>query len=131
MPSGNLPHRYKFRISGTGVQQQSEVLAAISLGGITGRVRGICVRQEAGGGATSAVFALVGSRQDPTVPLASIPDENIVLLTAAVPLTASATAASLKSVVTPVGYSSSLAIIANVTAGAGAWTLVGYVEVET
>lgn len=143
----NPSSKFRFSVSGTGSQvavfrfHGRNVSSSPSGGTVdpnagvnkSGRVTAILVRQDAGGGATAFDYTLVdGNYATPdTITYASIPDEYIVSEGVAVATTASATAASLNSTIdAKPTYRDSLAIVFNVT-GAGAWTLLGHLTVET
>lgn len=127
----------EFTISGTGnavgefdflPQVQALTGSAATYVKASGRVWRFFVRQAAGGGATAATFYMFNRNQrSVTSPSTSAQDKH-VFRTSAVPLTASATVASLDTEITagPV-FKDSLTLVADVTA-VGAWTLSGYVE---
>ena len=102
--------------------------------GSNGKLYWIMMRQAAGGDATALDYKLVDREYavSTSTVLANIPDEYLVSEGAAVALTASATDASLNSVIdSPAIYQSSLALVIDVTtAASGAWTITGYIGVE-
>jgi hypothetical protein len=129
-----------FTVSGTGSEtQEVQIMPGQDSGFIIGQrdgislngsVRRFVVRQALGGGATAADFYLVHNKQVGVV-VASLAGENVVVEIAAAVLTASGTAVSLDTPITAEpAFKSSLLLVCDVT-GAGAWTLVGFVEIET
>lgn len=98
----------------------------------SGRIRRLVIREAAGGGATAGTFYIVHltdayDHADP----AAIGAEKIVVETSSVPLTASATAASLDSPIdAEPTFQDKAVLYVKVTAGSGAWTIVGFVEIE-
>jgi hypothetical protein len=118
-----------FSVSGTGAEAQSVELFGNPQ---SGRVRRIVLRQDAGGGATTGDLYLFTDNFEPTSSPSTDDQTKAVVVVSGVALTASASAVSLD---TPISaepaFKSTLTLVADVTAGAGAWTLVGYVEVES
>jgi hypothetical protein len=127
-----------FTISGTGVAVGFfHYFSPSKTGQVTpqtkhcGKVRRILIRQDAGGGAT-AVTAYVIHRSRPPVTPSTIPDEFVIIETASLTPTASATVAFFDSPVTAEPtFQDSCCLVLDVTAGAGAWTFVGFVEMDS
>lgn len=129
-----------FSVSGTGAQvKETQILPQAAAGIINalgtnrygGRVRRIVIREAVGGGATAANFYLIHRNRVTVTAPASEPAENIIVVASAVVLTASASAASLDSPISAEpAFQDSLLLVAEVTAAVGAWTILGFVEVE-
>ena len=119
--SSNIP----FALSGTGNAVDEQVIVQAKR---NGRVRRIVARST--GGATAALFFLVQNNRTGVTAPTTEPDENVVVETDSVDLTASAHANSLDSPVSAEPtFQNGLTLVASVTAS-GAWTLVGYIEVS-
>ena len=124
-----------FRFHGRNVSSAPEGGTVDTGAGVNknGEVRHIVVRQDAGGGATSFDFKLVdGNYPTPDgITYASIPEEYVIADGATIATSASATVASLDSVIdAEPTYKQSLAIVFNVTRS-GPWTLIGRLTVRT
>lgn len=128
-----------FTVSGTGVSVEEVAILPKQDGGnaiggalrYTGNIRRIVIREEAGGLATAATFYLVHNLRSSVTSPSTEPAENVVVVTSSVPLTASASAASLDSAISAEpAFTGSLLLVADVTAATGAWSLTGFVEVE-
>lgn len=127
-----LPACVPFRITGNGVGQgRYDIHDPLDTVGVSGRIRRIVLREEAGGLATACDLYLLHNKQPSNVAIASVPEENITVEASGIVLTASATALSLD---TPIdmepAFRGSLSVVANVTAATGAWALTGYIETE-
>lgn len=128
-----------FTIAGTGVQVKeaqiapsSGTIGTLGTGRARGRVRRIVIREAAGGLATSATFYLIHNNRVAVTSPSTEPDENVIVETAAVPLTASASVASLDSPISAQpAFQNSLLLVADVTAATGAWSLTGFIEIES
>lgn len=132
-PSNNA----KFVVSGTGNAIGhfhffcSELTGqALPITKHNGRIRRIVMRQPAGGGATAVVIDFVQRLYVASADPATIPDEYIVCHVASQTPTASAKTAFFDSTVDrPPTFQEGLNMILSVT-GVGAWSFVGYVELE-
>src|SRR5688572_11055578 len=129
-----LASRLDFTLTGTGVAVSNTDLMPLLVGGdrirYSGRVNRFFVRQAAGGGATAGTFSMFTNRMRTAATLASpstAARDNMTFLTASVVLTASASTPSLDTTFdSPPVFKDSMTLVVDVTAGAGAWTLLGY-----
>lgn len=128
MSQGTRTANHAFEITGTGVAVGS--FDFFPLTELNVRLKRIVIRQELGGGATACTIYGVQNRHQGADP-ALIPEENVPLETDSIVPTASATQAFLDSPISmhPT-FSRGLKLFVKVTAGAGAWTFKGYLELE-
>ena len=119
-----------FSISGSGVAIGSQDMFPSGI--LYGRIRRVVVRMDPGGLVTACKLYMVHRKHAGTTP-ATIPDEYVVVETASLSPTASASVAFLDSPITAEpGFQDTLKLFIDATAvsGAGTWTMVGFIEVE-
>lgn len=119
--------RLPVSLSGTGNGEAVQVLVAKDLDGAN--VRQILLRQPAGGGMTACdVYLVTNGNMAPVV--ATLGQEDIAVEISPASTAASATDCFIR---TPIEYETflddSLVILVDVTA-VGAWSIIGYVDVE-